>query len=297
MRRTATILITCAVAVGGSVLPATAADDGAPPAAAISHRAGASSKQHQLAPLRIVIARAVPRTVAGVVPPPPRSPGVRVLTDIAPRPVLPTTFRFLPPPGPLTLRASSKAAVAAARASWGHPDDALARDWSSRTAVAIEVQVDLALRQLLPSGTPTWLQIELRRASLTAVKSTFCAGLEAVVLRPDGQVSVDMRQVLKDVLLAGPTAHLPSVLADPVNFEAWKTSMTGTVKNVSRSAWLRDDQGRPWTFDPLAYQGLVPAARHALALRAVPVRLDAYGRHVVRAAFVLQRTCYALPWR
>lgn len=299
MRRSAAVLTTSlALVIGATASPAAAADAGASSTPALSGRAGTGTQANLHALVRpLTITRTVPRTVPGITALPKRAPGAQVLTDILQRPVAPTTLtRTSTTWSPPTIRTSAANAYAATRVHWGHPDDVRAVEWSKQTARAIEVQVDRALAVLLPQGAPLWLRIELRRASLVAMKTTFCSGLEAVVLRPDGQVSVDLRQVLAEVLRTSRTAHLPRAMAARSNMDAWVKSMTDTVSNVSRSAVLADREGDPWSFNPLAYQGLVRAGFHPLALRTVlPQVFDGTRRHLTRAAFVLARLCYAPP--
>lgn len=300
MRRPAALLVlSLALLVGGTATPAAATDLAAPGSTAIGHRAGGAAQADLKGLARAVLPRGVPRTVAGVAPLPPRAPGLGLLTDIRARPVAPTTFRrtatvWSPP----AIRTSTNRAVAAARVRWGHPSDTRALFWSAQTATGIERHVDAALLVLLPRDTPPWLRIALRQASFTAVKTTFCSGLEAVVLRPQGEVRVDLQQVLQEVLRTTSVADLRRTMAYGSNMAAWVQSMSGTVANVSRSALLADDQGRRWPFDPTAYQGVSSFGPHALALATTnPAVFDVAGRHLSRAAFVLYRTCYAPPGR
>jgi hypothetical protein len=297
-RSTAVLVLSLAAVLTGSALPALAADPAPPPTASLSARAGDAARADLRSLTRsIVVARSLPRTVPGIKPLPVRPPGASVLTDIRARPVAASTFRRTTAVlEAAAIQRSTSRALAATRVQWGHPDDTRAVLWSKQTAIAIERQVDLALSVLLPRDTPLWLRLELRRASLTAVKSTFCSGLEAVVLRPDGQVSVDLGQVLQEVLRTSATRDLSRAMAYRSNLRAWSQSMADTVSNVSKSTWLTDDRDRGWHFDPRAYSGVTSFGYHALAVRTVLPRVfDGSGRHLTRAAFVLARTCYAPP--
>lgn len=261
--------------------------DGAPAA-----RYGASAQAHSRSLPKLI--QLFPRRATPLLPRAPRLPtGVRL-----PRPVGTVVLReipTMPATAPTVARSTATARVAVSRAAALHPADSLAVDFSRRASAAIQLQVEVALLRLLPHSAPTALRDELRRASMTVLKTSVCGGLEALVLDPRAGVSIDVGEVVAEVRRGAISARLKGWFATGYNAYNYVQSMRKTLSAVSRSAWLSNGKGQQYSFDPSspATSLLVRLGAHPAVWRAVPTVLGHDGRPLTRAAFLWFRTCYS----